>query len=90
MKKFDIFEEVTKRIIAQLEEGKIPWEKPWKACTKQNRGEITPFVAFNRITKTVYSPLNQMLLSKTGEYATFKQWQDLGGKIRKGAKLYIH
>ena len=25
-----------------------------------------------------------MLLSKEGEWATFKQWSELGGKIRKG------
>ena len=27
-----------------------------------------------------------MLLSKEGEWATFKQWSELGGKIRKGEK----
>ncbi len=43
-------------------------------------------VSFNRVTKTAYSPLNQMLLSKPGEYASFKQWKDLGGNIKKGAK----
>jgi len=28
--KFDIYEEVTNRIIQQLEKGIIPWHKPWK------------------------------------------------------------
>ena len=27
--------------------------------------------------------INQMLLKHTGEYATFKQWQDLGGQVKK-------
>ena len=46
-------------------------------------------MAKNRITKRSYSLLNQMLLQHNGEYATFKQWQDLGGHIRKGEKSEI-
>ena len=46
-------------------------------------------LAFNRITKTAYSALNQMLLSRVGEYASYKQWQDVGGKVKKGAKAEI-
>ena len=30
-----------------------------------------------------------MLLSHSGEYATFKQWSEMGGKIKKGAKAEI-
>jgi antirestriction protein ArdC len=29
MSKFNIYEEITNRIIEQLESGKIPWAKPW-------------------------------------------------------------
>ncbi len=90
MTKFDIYEEVTNRIIKQLENGIIPWHKPWKMSGIAIRGaEDLRKVAFNRITKTAYSPLNQMLLSRAGEYASFKQWQDVGGKIRKGASAEI-
>ena len=87
---FDIYQEVTDRIIAQLEKGVIPWRKPWKVSGIAIKGatDITR-LAFNRITKTAYSPLNQMLLSHVGEYASFKQWQELGGTIRKGAKAEI-
>ena len=28
----DIYAAVTDRIIAQMEQGIIPWEKPWKSC----------------------------------------------------------
>ena len=79
MKK-DIYEMVTDRIIEQLEKGYIPWQKPW---TGVHDG------AYNRISNKPYSLLNQMLLSKTGEYATFKQWTELGGHIRKGEKAEI-
>lgn len=85
--KFDIYEEVTNRIIQQLTQGIIPWRKPWRMSGVSIKGETDlRKLAFNRITKTAYSALNQMLLSRAGEYASFKQWQDLGGKVKKGAK----
>ena len=88
--KFDIYEEVTNRIIKQLENGVIPWHKPWRMSGISIKGATDlRKVAFNRITKTAYSALNQMLLSRAGEYASFKQWSDLGGKIKKGAKAEI-
>ena len=72
-----VYEMVTDRIIEQLESGVIPWQKPWTGVRSG---------AFNRISKKPYSLLNQMLLKFDGEYATFKQWADLGGHIRKGEK----
>ena len=42
--------------------------------------------AYNRISNKPYSLLNQILLGRDGEWATFKQWTDLGGHIRKGEK----
>ena len=79
MKK-DVSEMVTDRIIEQLEQGVIPWEKPWGGVIDG---------AYNRISKKPYSLLNQMLLQHSGEYATFKQWSELGGHIRKGEKSEI-
>lgn len=75
-----VYEMVTDRIIAQLEQGIIPWEKPWSGIRSG---------AYNRISKKPYSLINQMMLKHNGEYATFKQWQRLGGHIRKGAKSEI-
>lgn len=76
----NVYELVTNRIIEQLENNIIPWEKSWS-------GTIDG--AFNRVSKKPYSILNQMLLKYNGEYATFKQWQELGGHIRKAEKSEI-
>ena len=76
----NVYQIVTDRIIEEMQKGVIPWEKPW---TGVRAG------AFNRISKRPYSLLNQMLLKHTGEYATFKQWSELGGKIKKGEKSEI-
>ena len=75
-----VYEMVTDRIISQLEQGVIPWEKPWTGIRSG---------AFNRVSKKSYSLLNQMLLKHDGEYATYKQWADLGGHVRKGEKSEI-
>lgn len=80
MLKESVYQMVTNRIIEELEKGVIPWEKPWTGIRSG---------AFNRVSKKPYSLLNQMLLKHTGEYATFKQWQNLGGRIKKGAKSEI-
>ena len=74
---FDIYAAITERIIAELENGIIPWEKPWTG---------TPDGAISYATGKAYSVLNQMLLGKPGEYLTFKQITEAGGKIKKGAK----
>lgn len=79
MKK-SVYEMITERIIEQLENGVIPWQKPWSG---------THSGAYNRISNKPYSLLNQMILKHGGEYATFKQWSDLGGKIRKGEKSEV-
>ena len=90
MAHFNIYQAVTDRIIEQLEKGVIPWRKPWKVSGVPIRfKEDLAKLAFNRVTKLAYGALNQMLLSRVGEYASFKQWSDLGGKIKKGAKSEI-
>ena len=75
----DIYAEVTSRIIDQMEQGIIPWQKPWVASGQ----------AISRSTGKAYSLLNQMLLGRGGEYVTFKQCQQEGGKVKKGAKAQI-
>lgn len=75
-----VYDIVTERIIEQLEQGVIPWNRPWTGVRSG---------AYNRVSNKPYSLLNQMLLKHDGEYATFKQWTEAGGKIRKGEKSEI-
>ena len=72
----DIYKEVTDRIIAQMENGIIPWRKPWIASNQ----------AVSHVTGKAYSLLNQMMLGRAGEYVTFKQCQQEGGRVKKGEK----
>lgn len=57
---------VTNRIIAELEKGRVPWNKPW---TGVRTG------AYSRATGKPYSLLNQLLLVRPGKYLTYKQAQ---------------
>lgn len=78
----NVYQIVTNRIIEELNKGYIPWQKPWMSMRPQSG-------AYNRITKRPYSILNQLLLQHEGEYATIRQWNQLGGKIKKGSKAEI-
>lgn len=73
---FDLYQQITDRIIAELEKGRIPWHKPWKCSSG----------AISRATGKPYSVLNQLLLPQVGEYVTFRQAIEEGHPVRKGEK----
>lgn len=76
----DIYQDVTNRIIEQMEQGRIPWEKDWKIAGMPK----------NRVTEHRYTGINFIILSMTpygcDQWLTFKQARDLGGSVRKGEK----
>jgi len=74
----NVYELVTNRILAELEKGVIPWRKPWSDCAP-----------INYLTRKRYRGINLWLLPHGGEYLTFKQCQECGGKIKKGEKSHI-
>lgn len=71
-----VYEIITERIQEQLKNGVIPWRRPWVT---------TPPV--NWATGRPYNGVNVFILGE-GEFATFRQIQQAGGKVKKGAKAY--
>ncbi len=75
-----VFEIITERILAALDEGTVPWRKPWK-CGGAPR---------NLVTGKPYRGLNVFLIVMQGYaspyWLTFKQAQERGGQVRKGEK----
>jgi len=73
------YEAVCNQIIKKMEEGIIPWKKPWKCCRPCNAKTGRP-----------YNGVNFFLLSMTdfgdNRWITYKQLQELGGNIKKGEK----
>jgi len=76
-----VYEQVTQRIIALLERGTVPWQKPWKIKTGMPR---------NLVTKHPYRGINIVLLwamdFESPYWLTYNQAHELGGYIRKGEK----
>jgi antirestriction protein ArdC len=75
--KKDVYTIVTDQVITQLEKGIIPWRRPW------SDGGIPQ----NLLTKRSYRGINLWLLAMLGYgqnyFLTYKQVQELGGKIKK-------
>lgn len=72
-----VYQIVTDRIVKKLEQGVVPWRKPW-----------INGVAVNWKTQLPYRGINVMLL-EPGEYATKKQIIEAGGKLKKNARFDI-
>lgn len=83
MNNTEIYEQVTAKVVQALEEGKIPWQRPWQEM-------ITPR---NLVSKKPYRGINVFLLSMTSHaspyWASFKQIKELGGKVKKGEKSTV-
>lgn len=78
------YQVITDKILELLKSDGLIWRKPWNA--KVN-GPAS--LAHNHITKTVYRGanfyLNYLLLKfNSSKFFTFKQVEELGGKVRKG------
>lgn len=73
-----LYEEITNKIIEKLENGVAPWRRPYS-------DNCYPV---NWKTGKRYRGINLMLLDG-GEYATFKQIKEAGGKVIKGSKSHM-
>lgn len=80
----DIYQQVTDRIIAQLEQGVVPWKSPYLSKVGLPR---------NFSTGRRYQGMNVFLLGTlrfTSPYfLTFIQAKELGGHVRKGEKGHL-
>lgn len=77
--------ELTKQLLAEMEQGELPWMKGWKTTGTR---------PYNPVTKAVYKGNNRlrlMLASHFGQFqdnrwVTFNQAKDKGWKIKSGEK----
>ena len=73
-----VYEFVTEQVIGLLEKGTVPWRRPWVG----GYGVTAPV---SGATGKLYRGINYFMLD-AGEYLTFKQITERGGKIKKGEK----
>ncbi len=75
-----VYEVITARILEKLEQGTVPWHKPWAGggCPQ------------NLVSGKEYRGVNVFLLASQGftspYWVTFKQAKQLGGSVRKGER----
>ena len=78
----DTYQMITDRIIEKLEEGTIPWRKPWTGGS-----EGAPM---NLVTKKPYRGLNVFMLAcqeyDSPYWLTYKQAKAKGGHVKKGER----
>ncbi|MDB5582316.1 MAG: hypothetical protein JWR80_7492 [Bradyrhizobium sp.] len=88
----NLYDEVTAKIIAELEAGRIPWVQPWGGVLGQ--GGTAPGLPRNALTARAYSGVNVLILwgavidadFPSQSWLTFKQALDAGGCVRKGER----
>jgi len=83
----NLYDEVTSRIVAELEAGRVPWVQPWGRS-----GGTGPGLPRNALTARNYSGVNVLILWgaviehgwPSQSWLTFKQARDAGGCVIKG------
>lgn len=83
----DLYDEVTNRIICELEAGRVPWVQPWGRT-----GSVNPGLPRNALSGRSYSGVNVLILwgavienaYPSQSWLTFRQALEAGGNVRKG------
>lgn len=84
----NLYRNVTESVIAALENGTVPWVRPWNA-TGRSASALMPD---NPSTGRPYSGINILLLWSslfdngwvTSRWLTYRQALKLGGHVRRG------
>jgi antirestriction protein ArdC len=85
-----LYQEITDKIIAELEAGRVPWVQPWGTTA----AKASLAIPRNAATKHRYSGINVLILWSAGIergfagqiWMTFRQALALGGHVRKGER----
>jgi len=79
----DVYELVTNQVIELLEQGTVPWQKPWTEAGFPR----------NLVTKRPYRGMNILLLQSLGYsqnlFLTWEQLKAIGGSVRKGQRSHL-
>jgi antirestriction protein ArdC len=89
--KRDVYSRVTSHIINAIEHGTGTWRMPWHTSGRY------AFSPINATSRKPYRGINTVCLwaaaqakgYERGEWATYQQWQDRGGQVRKGEKATL-
>jgi antirestriction protein ArdC len=88
--RWSLYQEITDKIIAELEAGRVPWVQPWGSVSVNTSLSMPR----NAATGRGYSGINVLILwgavieaGFSGQsWLTFRQAHSLGGNVRKGER----
>lgn len=83
----DLYQEVTDKIVAAIEAGTAPWQRPWNKVASAG-------MPMNGASSRPYNGVNALLLMMTAQaehysdprWFTFKQANELGAQVKKGSR----
>jgi antirestriction protein ArdC len=86
--RYSLYQQITDKIIAELEQGRLPWVQPW------GNAAAPLGLPKNVATGRVYSGINILILwmtcteqgFRTQNWLTFRQALKIGAHVRKGEK----
>ena len=89
----NLYDEVTGRIVSELEAGRFPWVQPWGRPNGQGFS-AAPGLPRNGLTSRNYSGVNVLILwgaviengYPSQSWLTFRQALEAGGNVRKGER----
>src|SRR6478752_6529321 len=82
MKDGNVYEIITARMVALLEQGTIPWQKPWS--TTGGSEALPRNLASGKPYRGVNTFLLHAMAYPSAWWLTFKQAQERGGNVRRG------
>jgi antirestriction protein ArdC len=85
--RLSLYDEVTRRIVSELEEGRLPWVQPWGRADT-----ASPGLPRNALTARNYSGVNVLILWgaviangwPSQSWLTYRQAREAGGNVIKG------
>jgi antirestriction protein ArdC len=83
-----LYDEVTSRVIAEMEQGAVPWVRPWStssaplgmprsAATRRNYSGINVLILWDAVIQRGFC---------SQEWLTYRQALNLGGNVKKGER----
>jgi len=85
MKTTDLYEEITSKIIIEVENGALPWVKEWSSFSGMPENAVTGR-GYNGINTLILWILGTELGYTSNRWCTFNQAKKSGASIRKGSK----
>jgi antirestriction protein ArdC len=89
----DLYQTVTDRIVAMIEEGAGTYKMPWHAGRSEGGELAMPRNVTGRAYRGINVPLLWVAADKGGYavpvWATYQHWQERGAQVRKGDKATV-